>query len=205
MFQQVISGFIAKLCSCYLALSVRIIEISVVSQRSHLNPAKKLVNSAFVFQLCVSHCISSTDVATLEAGRKVKGGFWAGFLRKGSSRGGIVSARVCVTSLATCVFLRSSSTRPAARVGAMGKLLSESFVWGGRWRAEGTCSWAQWAKGRGTSSYLTSTRELVWWASTGITAAAAKGRAFLLVFVNTTVYRPLSFRWCFFGLLKYCK
>lgn len=75
MFQQVISGFIAKPCSCYLVLSVRIIEISVVSQRSHLNPAKKLVNSAFVFQLCVSHCISSTeDLATLEAGRKLRVG-----------------------------------------------------------------------------------------------------------------------------------
>jgi len=31
MFQQVISGFIAKPCSCYLALSVEIVEVSVVS------------------------------------------------------------------------------------------------------------------------------------------------------------------------------
>lgn len=30
MFQQVISGFIAKLCSCYLALGVEIIETFVV-------------------------------------------------------------------------------------------------------------------------------------------------------------------------------
>lgn len=73
MFQQVISGITAKPCSCCFALSVEIVEIFVVSQHSHLNPAKKLVNSAFVFQLCVSHCISSAeDVAALQAGRRLR-------------------------------------------------------------------------------------------------------------------------------------
>lgn len=73
MFQQVISGITAKPCSCYLALSVEIVEIFVVSQHSHLNPAKKLVNSAFVFQFCVSRCISSAeDVAALQGGRRLR-------------------------------------------------------------------------------------------------------------------------------------
>ena len=47
----------------------------------------------------------------------------------------------------------------------------------------GTCGWVQWGKGRGPSSNLTRTRESVWWASAGITAAT-KDLAFLLVFVN---------------------
>lgn len=102
MFQQVISGFTAKLCSCSLALSVEIVEIFVVSQHTHLKPAKKLVNSAFVFQHCVSRCISSAEDGHAGSGEKVKGGFWAGFLRKRGSRGGIVCAcaPVCVPSLA---------------------------------------------------------------------------------------------------------
>lgn len=69
MFQQVISGFIAKRCSCYLAFGV---EISAVSQCSHLNPAKKkkkrkFVNSVFVLQYCVR---STKDASVLEMGRE---------------------------------------------------------------------------------------------------------------------------------------
>lgn len=106
MFQQVISGITAKLCSCYLALSVKIVEIFVVSQHSHLNPAKKLVNSAFVFQPCITFNQQSRRRGGTGSREKVKGAFWAGFLRKRSSRGGIVCACVpcvCSPSLAAAV------------------------------------------------------------------------------------------------------
>lgn len=90
MFQQVISGITAKPCSCYLALGVEIVEIFVVNQHSHLNPAKKLVNSAFVFQLCFTLHQQHRRRGGSGSREKVKGAFWAGFLRKQSSRGGIV-------------------------------------------------------------------------------------------------------------------
>lgn len=78
MFQQVISGITAKPCSCYLALAVEIIEIFVVNQHSHLNPAKKLVNSAFVFQLCITLHQQCRRRGGTGSGEKVKGAFWAG-------------------------------------------------------------------------------------------------------------------------------
>lgn len=123
MFQQVISGITAKPCSCYLALGVEIIEIFVVSQHSHLNPAKKLVNSAFVFQLCITLHQRHRRRGGTGSGEKVKGAFWVGFLRKRSSRGGIVCActRVCPPSLAAAVMR-------AAQVEEMGKLLPENFA-----------------------------------------------------------------------------
>lgn len=105
MFQQVISGITAKPCSCYLALSVEIIEIFAVRQHSHLNPAKKLVNSAFVFQPCTTlnqQCRRRGGTGSRE---KVKGAFWAGFLRKRSSCGGIVCA------CALCVSLQPALSR----------------------------------------------------------------------------------------------
>lgn len=75
MFQQVISGITAKPCSCYLALGVEIIEIFVVSQHSHLNPAEKLVNSAFVFQLRITLHQQCRRRGGTGSGEKVKGAF----------------------------------------------------------------------------------------------------------------------------------